>query len=40
LFGEKFESYLNECCGKEIGENTVDVADSDYDENGVRIRSR
>ena len=40
LFGGKFESYLNECCGKEIGENTVDVADSDYDENGVRIRSR
>ena len=40
LFGGKFESYLNECCGKEIGERTVDVADSDYDENGVRIRSR
>lgn len=40
LFGTKFESYLNESGAKQPSSNSASPSpDSDYDENGVRIRS-
>lgn len=40
LFGTKFESYLNESGAKQPLSNSASPSpDSDYDENGVRIRS-